>query len=153
MLNSKQIRSILEGLEGEEEKFISIFDRIVKAVLRVQQNSEELLEEFQRLFKNYDSVFQFTIIDFNFSFFLKISKGEMTYDEGIFQETDIPVVTIEFPKAIILQVLKQEMSVESLYNKGIINIKGSLSKVMRLRALATCYLKYIDKVFRNKVTS
>jgi hypothetical protein len=155
MLDSEQITSILKGLDGEESEFISIIDTIMKTLLRFQQNSAELREECLRLFNSYDTVFQITIINMDFSCFIKISEGEIAFGNGIFQEQElsIPVVSIEIPKDILLQVVKQEFSVERAYNKGIIKIKGNLSNLMRLRVLLSYYLKYINKVFRTKGSS
>jgi hypothetical protein len=91
----------------------------------------------------------------DFSFSIKISEGEIAFGNGIFQEQEssIPVVSIEIPKDILLQVVKQEFSVERAYNKGIIKMKGSLSNLMRLRVLLSYYSKYINKVFRTKGSS
>jgi hypothetical protein len=147
MLNTKQIISILEELNSREDKFVSMFNRVVKTGLQIQQNSPELLDECQRLFENHDSAFQFTITDVDFNFFLKIVDGTMTYGQGIYEDQDVPLTIIEFPKAIMMQVVTQETSVESLYGKGIIKLKGSLSKAIRLRALGKHYVKYIEVIF------
>ena len=147
MLTTKQIISILEELNGSKDKFVSLFNRVVKTGLRMQQNSPELLDECQRMFKNHDSAFQFTFTDVDFSFFLKIVDGTMTYGQGGYQDDDVPLVVIEFPRDIITQVVAQEVSVESLYNKGIIKLKGSLSNAMRLRALGKYYVKYMEAIF------
>jgi len=147
MLTTKQIISILEELNDNEDKFVSIFNKIVKTGLRIQQNSEELLNECKRLFKNHDSAFQFTFTDFDFSFFLKIVGGTMTYGQGVYQEQDVPLVVIDFPKDIINKVVVREISVESLYNKGVIKLKGSLSNAMRLRALGKHYVKFMEVLF------
>ena len=149
MLNTKQIISILEELDSREDKFITIFNRVVKTGLQIQQNSEELLDECQRLFENHDSAFQFTITGVDFRFFLKVVEGAMTYEQGTYQDQDVPLVVIEFPKEIIKQVVEQEMSVESLYGKGIIKLKGSLSNAMRLRALGKHYVKYFEIIFNK----
>ena len=144
MLNAQQIISILEELEGDEEEFMSILDRVIKTGLEVQRNSEELLEECRRLFKNRDSVFQFVASDIDLCFFLKVLDGAMSYEQGISKEQDIPIVLIKFPKEIILRVISQEVSIESLYNKGIIKLQGSFSNLMRLRALGKYYMQYWD---------
>ena len=149
MLTTKQIISILEELNGSKDKFVSLFNRVVKTGLRMQQNSPELLDECQRMFKNHDSAFQFTFTDVDFSFFLKIVDGTMTYGQGGYQDDDVPLVVIEFPRDIITQVVAQEVSVESLYNKGIIKLKGSLSNAMRLRALGKYYVKYMEAIFNK----
>ena len=135
MLNAQQIISILEELEGDEEEFMSIWDRVIKTGLEVQRNSEELLEECRRLFKNRDSVFQFVASDIDLCFFLKVLDGAMSYEQGISKEQDIPIV---------LRVISQEVSIESLYNKGIIKLQGSFSNLMRLRALGKYYIQYWD---------
>jgi len=150
MLTTKQIITILEEVEGEEEQFIDIFDSVIKTGLLISRNNEELLEECHRLFKNHDSVFQFTATDVNLSFFLKIMNGTITYTQGIYHGQDIPKAIIVFPKDIILQVIKQEVSVESLYNKGIIKLKGSFAYLMRLRALGKYYVKYIEEIVNKK---
>ena len=82
MLNTKQIISMLEEFEGEEGKFVTILDGVVKTGLRMQRNSDELVEECQRLFKNHDSVFQFIVSDINLNFFVKIINGVTTYNQG-----------------------------------------------------------------------
>jgi hypothetical protein len=147
MLTTKQIISILEEFDGNEKNFISIFNRVAKTGLQIQQNSEELLEECQRIFKNHDSAFQFMIKDVNFSFFLKVVDGIMTYGRGVYQEEDIPLVVIKFPLDVILPIVRQEISPESLYCKGIITLKGSISNAMRLRTLGYYYMKYIEEIF------
>ena len=150
MLNTKQIISMLEEFEGEEGEFATILDGVVKTGLRMQRNSDELVDECQRLFKKHDSVFQFIASDIDLNFFVKIVNGATTYDQGIYQKQDVPVTTIIFPKEIILQVVKQEMNIESLYNKGIIKLKGSLSNLMRLRVLGKYYVKYMDNLFATR---
>ena len=147
MLTTKQIISILEEMNGTKDNFVSLFNRIVKTGLRIQQNSPELLDECQRMFENHDSAFQFTFTDVDFSFFLKIVDGTMSYGQGVYQERDVPLVVMEFPRDIMLQVVAQDVSVESLYNKGIIKFKGSLSNAMRLRALGKHYVKYMEAIF------
>ena len=147
MLDANQIISIVEEIQDSEEKVASIFNKIITTGLQIQQNSEELLEECHKLFINHDTIFQFTLNDGDFDFFLKIIDGTITYDEGMYQGEDIPMVIIEFPKEIMIQVLRQEVRAESLYSKGIIKVRGSISKLMRLRALGLHYLKYLDIVF------
>ena len=71
----------------------------------------------------------------------------MTYGRGVYQEEDIPLVVIEFPLEAIIPIVKQEISPESLYCKGIITLKGSISNAMRLRTLGYYYMKYIEEIF------
>ncbi len=152
MLKSEQITSIFKGLDSESGKFKFRFNSLIKLLFRFQENSPDLQEECLRLFFNYDTVFQVDIIDIDYSFHVKIRDGIMTFGKGHYHESTLPVTRLEMSKEILLQILQQQVNIESLYNKGHVKLRGSLAQLVRFRSLGRYYMKYINKVFRNTVS-
>ncbi|MHA2289584.1 MAG: SCP2 sterol-binding domain-containing protein [Promethearchaeota archaeon] len=132
------ISSILENLEGDNSKFASVLDKIIKAVVKIMNNTEELKEELI----GFDDIYQTYVLDANFNYWLEVSEGILHYEKGINPKA---LFAINFNRDIIIQILKNEISGTDAFMKGKINIEGSLSQGLRYIKLFRIFVKYLRK--------
>ncbi len=138
MLNSKNLNSLLMEIEKEGADFQAILKDYIRVVVRVAQNSEEIREEA----RDFDDNYQFFIKNEegpDFNFWLRISKGKISYHEGINKST----LRLIIDKERLIKMLKRELSATDAYMKGIIQIHGSLTEAMKCRNLLKTFFKYI----------
>ena len=132
------ISSILANLDGDSPKFASILDKIIKAVVKIMNNTEELKEELI----GFDDIYQAYVLDTDFNYWLEVSDGVLHYEKGINPNAKF---SINFNRDIILKILKAEMSGTDAFMKGKINVEGSLSQGLRYIKLFRIFVKYLQK--------
>jgi putative sterol carrier protein len=133
------ISAILENLEADSPKFVSILDKIIKAVVNIMNNAEELKEELI----GYDDIYQTYVTDANFNYWLEVSDGKLLYAKGVNTKA---LFSINFTKNIILQILKNQVSGTDAFMKGKIKVEGSLSQGFRYIKL----FRLIEQYLREK---
>ncbi|MFX0074275.1 MAG: SCP2 sterol-binding domain-containing protein [Candidatus Hermodarchaeota archaeon] len=132
------ISSILENLDVDNPKFVSILDKIIKAVVNIMNNAEELKEELI----GFDDIYQTYVTDANFNYWLEVSDGKLIYGKGVNPKA---LFTINFNKDIILKILKNQVSGTDAFMKGKIKVEGSLSQGFRYIKLFRLIEKYLRK--------
>jgi len=137
------ISSILESLDADSPKFASVLDKIIKTVVKIMNNAEELKEELL----GFDDIYQTYVTDANFNYWLEVSNGKLLYDKGVNLKA---LFTIDFNKDIIIQILKNEVSGTDAFMKGKIRVEGSLSQGLRYIKLFRIFEKYLRK--KNGIT-
>ncbi|NVM45011.1 MAG: SCP2 sterol-binding domain-containing protein [Candidatus Lokiarchaeota archaeon] len=132
------ISSILEHLDIESPKFANVLDKIIKAVVKIMNNTEELKEELI----GFDDIYQTYVTDADFNYWLEVSNGNLQYKKGINPKA---LFAIKFNKDIIIQILKNEVSGTDAFMKGNINVEGSFSQGLRYIKLFRIFEKYLRK--------
>ena len=138
MAGQNPINSILRNLDKDSPKFESVLDKIIKAVVKIMNNTEELKEELV----GFDDIYQTNVVDANFNYWLEVSDGKLTYKKGVNPKA---LFKINIDKDIIIQILRNKVSGTDAFMKGKINIEGSLSQGLRYIKLFRIFVKYLKK--------
>jgi len=138
MAGQNPINSILRNLDKDSPKFEYVLDKIIKAVVKIMNNTEELKEELV----GFDDIYQTYVVDANFNYWLEVSDGKLSYEKGINPKA---LFKINFNKDLIIQILRNEISGTDAFMKGKINIEGSLSQGLRYIKLFRIFVKYLRK--------
>ncbi len=138
MIGQNLINSILRNLDEESTKFEYVLDKIIKALVNIMNNTEELKEELI----GFDDIYQTYVTDANFNYWLEVSDGKLTYGNDINPKA---LFKININKGIIIQILKNEVSGADAFMKGKINIEGSLSQGIRYIKLFRIFVRYLKK--------
>jgi alkyl sulfatase BDS1-like metallo-beta-lactamase superfamily hydrolase len=132
------ISSILEHLDVESPKFANILEKIIKAVVKIMNGTEELNEELI----GFDDIYQTYVLDADFNYWLEVSDGNLHYGKGVNPKA---LFSISFNKDILFQILKNKVSGTDAFMKGKINVEGSLSQGLRYIKLFRIFVKYLQK--------
>lgn len=138
MAGQNPINSILRNLDKDSPKFEYVLDKIIKAVVKIMNNTEELKEELL----GFDDIYQTNVVDANFNYWLEVSDGKLTYEKGVNPKA---LFKINIDKDIIIQILRNKVSGTDAFMKGKINIEGSLSQGLRYIKLFRIFVKYLKK--------
>ena len=138
MAGQNPINSILRNLDKDSPKFEYVLDKIIKAVVKIMNNTEELKEELV----GFDDIYQTNVVDANFNYWLEVSDGKLSYEKGINPKALFKII---FNKDLIIQILRNEISGTDAFMKGKINIEGSLSQGLRYIKLFRIFVKYLRK--------
>ena len=138
MVGQNPISSILKSLDKNSPKFEYVLDKIIKAVVKIMNNAEELKEELI----GFDDIYQTYVTDANYNYWLEVSDGKLQYEKGVNPKA---LFTINYNKDIIIQILKNEVSGTDAFMKGKINIEGSLSQGLRYIKLFRIFVKYLRR--------
>ncbi len=138
MAGQNPINSILRNLDKDSPKFNYVLDKIIKAVVKIMNNTEELKEELL----GFDDIYQTNVVDANFNYWLVVSDGKLTYEKGVNPKA---LFKINIDKDIIIQILRNKVSGTDAFMKGKINIEGSLSQGLRYIKLFRIFVKYLKK--------
>jgi putative sterol carrier protein len=138
MAAKNPINSILRDLDKDSPKFDYVLDKIIKTVVKIMNNTEELKEELI----GFDDIYQTNVIDANFDYWLEVSDGKLSYKKGTNPKALFKII---INKDIIIQILKNEVSGTDAFMKGKINIEGSLSQGLRYIKLFRIFVKYLRK--------
>jgi len=138
MVGQNPINSILRNLDKESPKFEYILDKIIKALVNIMNNTEELKEELI----GFDDIYQTYVTDANFNYWLEVSDGKLSYGNNINPKA---LFKININKDIIIQILKNEVSGADAFMKGKINVEGSLSQGIRYIKLFRIFVRYLKK--------
>lgn len=130
--------SIISELEEDDEKFIIIFKKLIKFVINTIENNKELQEEIM----DYDEVVQNCLIDIDFNFWLKISKGKIEHFFGINKDASI---RITLTRAIIIKIIKGDILGSDAYMRGLIKANGDLSIGLRYIKILRTFFNFIGK--------
>ena len=138
MAGQNPINSILRNLDKDSPKFEYVLDKIITAVVKIMNNTEELKEELV----GFDDIYQTNVVDANFNYWLEVSDGKLSYEKGVNPKA---LFKINIDKDIIVQILRNKVSGTDAFMKGKINIEGSLSQGLRYIKLFRIFVKYLKK--------
>ena len=138
MVGQNPINSVLRNLDKESPKFEYVLDKIIKALVNIMNNTEELKEELI----GFDDIYQTYVTDANFNYWLEVSDGKLSYGNDINPKA---LFKININKDIIIQILRNEVSGADAFMKGKINIEGSLSQGIRYIKLFRIFVRYLKK--------
>ncbi|MBY9009577.1 MAG: SCP2 sterol-binding domain-containing protein [Candidatus Lokiarchaeota archaeon] len=138
MSDRNPITAILENLEKNGAKFEYVLDKIIKGVVKIMNDTEELKEELM----GYDDIYQTYVIDADFNYWLEVSEGRLRYEKGVNSQA---LFTIIFTKDLIIKILREEISGTNAFMKGKIKVEGSLSQGLRYIKLFRIFEKYLRK--------
>lgn len=137
MLDSKGFRSVIHGLESNNEEFIEALNRFIMLAVSIIKNTEDIREEIL----DYDDIYQIFITDINFNFWIRISNGTIIYKKGINREA---FFRVKYKKDIFIKIIKREMSGTDAFMKGKIKVDGNLTQGLRFIKLFRLLLKFIN---------
>ena len=140
MTYSKTFNSIIDDLETGDTEKLTTFTRFLEFCIKIVQTTQELREEIL----DFDNIYQFYVIDIDFEFWLKISKGSISYNNGCNEDSDLRIF---LTKNLVLRLMKQEITITDAYMKGLLKMQGDLSQAVKFRNLIKFYRKYIEKTF------
>ncbi len=121
MVNRESLRSLISILEQEDDKFIPVLEKIIKAGIKIVNNAEELREELL----GYDDIYQTSVLDVGYNYWLDVSEGKLFYKKGSNPEATFKV---GYTKKLIIQILKGEISGTDAFMKGQLRVEGDLSQ-------------------------
>ncbi len=139
MVYFNTIGSIFE-LEATDNANINLLYNFIKLGIKLVQNTTELKEELL----NYDNIYQVQISDLDFNFWVKISKGSLTYSRGInFNAT----LDFTFTRQLLVKLIKEEITFSEAYLKGLLKMHGNLSQAIKIRNLINYFIRYLKKTY------
>ena len=130
--------SILENLERNGAKFEYILDKIIKGVVKIMNDTEELTEELL----GYDDIYQTYVVDSDFNYWLEVSNGRLRYEKGVNSQA---LFAINFTKELIIKILREEISGTEAFMKGKIKVEGSFTQGLRYIKLFRIFQKYLRR--------
>ena len=81
MANREPLSSLISILEQEDDKFIPVLEKIIKAGIKIINNAEELHEELS----GYDDIYQTSVLDVGYNYWLDVLEGKLSYEKGFLQ--------------------------------------------------------------------
>jgi putative sterol carrier protein len=138
MSDHNPIISILENLESNGAKFEYFLDKIIKGVVRIMNDTEELKEELM----GYDDIYQTYVTDADFNYWLEVSDGRLCYEKGVNPQA---LFTINITKDLIIKIFREDVSGTDAFMKGNIKVEGTLSQGLRYIKLFRIFEKYLRK--------
>ena len=116
MINRKAISKLLKNLEGDKENFIKGLDMIIKAGIKIVNSTDELQEELV----GFDDIYQTSVIDLGFNYWLQVYDGKLSYKKGINPNASFKM---NYTKELIIKILKGETSGTDAFMKGKITVE------------------------------
>jgi hypothetical protein len=137
MFNKNAVNSIFKGLLDDNEKFVAVLDRIIKAGVKLINSTEELKEELI----GFDGIYQTNIEDANFNYWFKVSDDRLEYRKGEHPEAPF---SCYFTKDLFIKILTRELSGTEEFLKGRIKVDGDLSQGLKYVKFHRLFFKYLQ---------
>jgi len=137
MLNKNTLNSIFKGLLDDNEKFITIIDRIINAGVNLINNTDELREELM----GFDGIYQTNIEDADFNYWFQISENRLQYEKGEHPEAPFRCY---FTKELFIKILMRELSGTEEFLKGKLRVDGDLSQGLKYVKFHRVFFKYLQ---------
>ncbi len=138
MVNYEPLSSLISILEQEDDKFIPVLERIIKAGIKIVNNAEELREELS----GYDDIYQTSILDVGYNYWLDVLEGKLFYKKGFNPEAKFKV---SYTKELIINILKGKISGTDAFMKGQLRVEGDLSQGLHYVKIFRLFVKYLKK--------
>jgi hypothetical protein len=130
------LNSILDGILEDDEKFLSVIDRIINAGVKIVNNTEELKEEL----REFEGIYQTYVYDANFSYWFEVSEAKVSYKRGVNSKAPF---SCYFTKELFIKILTRELSGTDEFLKGRIRVDGDLSQGLKYVKFHRLFFKYI----------
>jgi len=137
MLNKNALNSIFNGLLDDNEKFITVIDRIIRAGVNLINSTDELKEELI----GFDGIYQTYIEDANFNYWFKVSENQLEYKIGEHPEAPF---SCYFAKELFVKILSRELSGTEEFLKGRLRVDGDLSQGLKYVKFHRLFFKYLQ---------
>ena len=138
MVNREPLSSLISILENEDDKFIPVLEKIIKAGIKIINNAEELHEELS----GYDDIYQTSILDVGYNYWLDVLEGKLKYQKGFNPEANFKV---SYTKILIIKILKGEISGTDAFMKGKLRVEGDLSQGLHYVKIFRLFVEYLKK--------
>jgi len=138
MINREAISNLFKNLEGDNKNFIKGLEMIIKAGVKIVNSTDELQEELI----GFDDIYQTSVFDLGFNYWLQVSNGKLSYQKGINPEASFKM---NYTKELIIKILKGEISGTDAFMKGKIKVEGEISQGLRYVKLFRIFTKYLEK--------
>ena len=143
MLSTKSFDVILDKLINDDQEVIDNLDRFIRLGITLIHATEELREEII----DFDELYQFYFSDSSFYFWIKLSKGKVTYKKGYNENNSI---RIYFTRDLILKIFKEEIGGTEAYMKGLLKIHGNLSHAFKIKKFLRELIEYLKEISKSK---
>ena len=137
MLNKSALNSIFKGLLEDSEKFVAVLDKILKAGVKIINNTKELKEELV----GFDGIYQTYIEDVKFNYWFKVTENLLEYRKG--EHPDAPF-SCYFTKELFIKILMRELSGTDEFLKGRLRVDGDLSQGLKYVKFHRLFFKYLQ---------
>ena len=138
MATHEPLENLVELLETDEQNFILILERIIKAGVAIINSAVELQEEIS----GYDDIYQTSILDVGYNYWLTLKQGNLEYGRGIHPDATF---TVSYTKNLIIQILKKEINGTDAFMKGKLRADGDLSQGLHYIKIFRLFIKNLDK--------
>jgi alkyl sulfatase BDS1-like metallo-beta-lactamase superfamily hydrolase len=105
------------------------------------------MPEVKDLFRSYNYVYQFTIPELSFDYWIHLKEGVFTYQRGVNPEYSI---RFEIPKLVLYDILKGKIEAFEAYMKGFIKTEGTIDDLFRFKNVFRQVCLYINHYIKNK---
>ena len=138
MTTNEPLETLIELLETDEQNFTSILERIIKVGVGIVNNTLELQEEIS----GYDDIYQTSILDVGYNYWLTLKRGKLEYGRGIHPKATL---TVSYTKNLIIKILKKKLNGTDAFMKGKIRANGDLSQGLHYIKIFQLFIKYLEK--------
>ena len=138
MVNREPLSSLISILEQEDDKFIPVLEKIIKAGIKIINNAEELHEELS----GYDDIYQTSVLDVGYNYWLDVLEGKLSYQKGFNPKATFRV---SYTKILIIKILKGEISGTDAFMKGQLRVEGDLSQGLHYVKIFRLFVEYLKK--------
>ncbi|MEJ2251790.1 MAG: SCP2 sterol-binding domain-containing protein [Candidatus Lokiarchaeota archaeon] len=143
MENLEELEEIIQNLTTDDEKeFIALTLKLLKGLVLLFNNFPDLQEDF----KDYEDIYQISIMDINLQFWFEISKGILSYELG---QNDNNSIIVILNKDVFIQTIQKKIQGFDAYMKGKIRIQGDLRFAIRLRNLIKSLSRYMSYMIKE----
>lgn len=138
------------------EKFQSMINTFLSKDITLATDMDHLLEksieilgkmpEVKDMFRDYNYIYQFTIPELSFDYWIHLKEGEFTYQRGFNPEYSI---RFEIPNLAVYDILKGKIEAFEAYMKGIIKAEGTIDDLFRFKNVFRQVCLYINHYLKN----
>lgn len=138
MSNTNKISSIFKVLfTAKNKEFKDSLDQYFKKTIGIIGS----FDEFQKIFFDYDDIYEIYITDIDFQCSVRIKKGKITYRKGTKKNFDIK---FKLTKNLLLKIFKRRVQTYDAFMRGLIKIDGSLRYALRFRNFLNEFIQYLS---------
>jgi hypothetical protein len=150
MIDSNAISMILNSLESPEVNANSSLDELIKLIIKVSYESEEIKDEL----KLYDEMFlHIYIYDIDYNIWIKKVGSTLTFNTSYYENVPEEMKIIHFilTKKIFKRIFTQRLDPTDGYMRGLVKIQGNLSDAIIIRNFLKIFFQYINFYLANQI--
>jgi hypothetical protein len=148
MIDSNTINVILNSLESTEGRIKSTLDELIKLILKISHESEEIQDELE-LYE--DILFHIYVYDVDYNIWLKKVGTTLTFNTSYYENVpeEMNIVHFILSKKVIKKVFALKLDPSDAYMKGLIKIQGNLTHAIIARNLLKIFFRYFKSHLAN----